>query len=681
MIVLPPRGHEASRVDMVRSFDLLDQPRSPQHDEITALARKLSRAEWALVTLIDSERVWFSGAANYGNVDGCRWNSFCTHVVDEPNEVLWVEDARQDFRFSRLPHVRNSPHIRFYAGAPVRVNGYTVGAFCVFDRQARVFDPQLASLLSSLATVVSEDLSLRHRLHATKASLAASADALIDCDAFGHILCWNHGAERLFGVPSAEALGRTIDIIVPPGKKDAANRGFHRWCNSGARTTGRKFEMKACRTNGSLVDIELWMSVAHVRGEKLIHGHIRDISERKAHAHALETARNSAQAANEAKSTFLANMSHELRTPLNGVIGAVDLLGHTSLSDRQRELTSLIERSSRHLAGLVSDVLDLGRIESGKLVLSNSDVSLPDVLEIVRTVCEPAAQDKGIVLSVDFDPAATLPVIGDSLRITQVLSNLVSNAIKFTERGSVSISVSRNGDDYRFEVADTGIGFSEKQQANIFGRFHQADASITRRFGGAGLGLAISRDLISAMGGDIDCYSEPGQGARFWVTLRLPKTAQPPATDVQLAVAPPRIGRVLVVDDNPTNRRVAQLVLEAIGIEVASVEDGEQAVAAFIVAKFDVILMDMMMPVMDGLAATTAIRDIELQNSLSPTPIIMLTTNNLPQHVEASLNAGADLHLPKPLSVAALVEALSKMPRSTSCQHEGDRRADFLSVS
>ena len=653
---------------MVRSFGLLGHQRSPQHDEITALARKLSGAEWSLVTLIDSERVWFSGAANYGDAGGCRWKSFCTHVLAEPNQVMWVENAKLDFRFSRLPNVRNPPHIRFYAASPIRVNGYAVGAFCVFDRQPRLFDPELASLLSSLAKVVSEDLSVRHRLNATRASLAASADALIDCDEFGHIVFWNHGAERLFGFPSAEALGCKIDIIVPPDKKDAHNRGFDRWRKSGSARIGRKLEERACRKDGSLVDIELWMSVIYDRGVPHIHSHIRDISERKANAHALEAATAEAQAANEAKSTFLANMSHELRTPLNGVIGVVELLRQTPLSDHQRELTSIIESSSRQLAGLVGDILELSRIESEKLVLSNVDVSLPDVVESVRNVCELAAQEKGIALSVNVDSAATLPVIGDPLRIMQVLSNLVSNAIKFTERGSVSISVSRNGDDYRFDVVDTGIGFSEKQRAAIFGRFQQADGSITRRFGGSGLGLAISRDLVRAMGGEIDCYSEPGQGARFWVILRLPQAAQLAAKEVQSAIMSPSIARVLVVDDNATNRRVAQLILEAIGIQVVSVEDGEQAVAAFMTEKFDVILMDMMMPVMDGVAATKAIRDIELQGGLSRTPIIMLTANSLPQHVQTSLNAGADLHLPKPLNVAALVEALSKMPKPTVYQ-------------
>ncbi|GLS01683.1 hypothetical protein GCM10007859_16980 [Brevundimonas denitrificans] len=670
MITLPPTDREAHRVDMVRSFGLLDQIRSPLHDEICAHARSLAQTQSALIALVDSERAWFSGGANFEGEDTCRWSSFCTHVIAEPVEFLWVEDASKDFRFARIPRVRSSPHLRFYAGAPILVNGYAVGALCVFDAEPRPFDSVLSGQLSSLAKIVAEDLAARHRTQSIESALIASADALIDIDQAGFITYWSDGAERLFGFSSADAVGANINIIVPDDFKAAHNEGFARWRQSGVARTGRRMDLTACRKDGTPVEIELWMAVVHERGVPHIHANIRDISERKAHANALEVATTEAQAANEAKTSFLANMSHEFRTPLNGVIGVVDLLRQTSLSDHQRELTSIIRKSSDQLAQLVGDVLDLARIESGNLVLTEVNMSLPDVVESVRNICELAAHEKGLTLSVDLDSDATSPVIGDPLRITQVLNNLVSNAIKFTERGSISISVRRSEDDYRFEVSDTGIGFNDEQRGVIFGRFQQADVSITRRFGGTGLGLAISRDLVTRMGGAIDCYSEPGHGATFWVTLRLPQAAQTPADDAPPPVTPEGMGRVLVVDDNATNRRVAQLLLQAIGIEVATVDDGKQAVEAFVNEKFDVILMDMMMPVMDGVAATIAIRDIERQHGMLRTSIIMLTANNLPQHIEASLNAGADLHLPKPLSVSGLLQALSKMPEPTSHQQD-----------
>ncbi|MGV9010013.1 ATP-binding protein [Brevundimonas sp.] len=506
---------------------------------------------------------------------------------------------------------------------------------------------------------MAEDLSGRHRSQALKTALAASADALIDCDDTGQIIGWSEGAERLFGFSMIEAVGHKIDIIVPSEMKADHIRGFEHWRRHGGGRLGRRIELVACRKDGQPVEIELWMSLVHKRGVPYIHANIRDISERKAQSRALEVAKAEAQAASEAKSMFLANMSHELRTPLNGVIGVVDLLAKTALSDHQQELADIIKSSSVQLDRLIGDILDLAKIESGELVLARTELSISDVVESVTRVSKLIAQEKGLSITTTLAADTAAPVLGDPVRLKQVLTNLVSNAIKFTGTGSVSLSVSRIGDDCRFEVRDTGIGFSETDRQAIFGRFQQADGTITRRYGGSGLGLAISRDLVTAMGGEIDCASTVGAGSAFWFTLPLPPATSALATQHQPAADLPAVGRVLVVDDNATNRRVAELLLGAIGIDTVCAEDGNEAVEASMVGSFDAILMDMMMPVMDGITATMAIRDKEQCSALPHTPIIMLTANILPQHIAASMDAGADLHLPKPLSAASLVEALS----------------------
>lgn len=661
MITLPTTADEIRRVEMVRSFGLLDQTRAPQHDEIAGLARDIAGTRWAVVSLVEAERVWFSGAANYPGTSTCRWASFCTHAVANPTETTWIADGRQDFRVSQYASVTDEPRIRFYAGAPVLVNGHAVGTVCVFDPAPRAYDPLLARTLTRLAAIVAEDLAARHREQAMRSALLASADALIECDDHGVIITWSDSASALFGFGVEEALGRNIDIIVPPEMKEAHNHGLEQWRLRGGARVGRRIELPACRKDGSRVDIELWMSITQVNGVPHIHANIRDISERTAQAAALRLARAEAEAANEAKTTFLTNMSHELRTPLNGVIGVVDLLSQTQQSIYQQELTSIIKTSSDQLRRLIGDILDLARIEAGELVLNEAPLSLVDMIDDVTVVASLVAEEKAVslrrVLGADLPPH----VVGDALRLKQVLTNLVANALKFTESGAVTLRLNRDGDAYRFEVSDTGIGFDPEQRAAIFGRFQQADGTITRRFGGSGLGLAICSELVTAMGGTLECHSVEGKGSTFWFTVTLAEAGVGTVETGAALDEAPGLGRVLVVDDNPTNRRVAQLILQTIGAEVHCAEDGEQALQAYASGPFDVILMDMMMPVMDGASATRAIRALEAEKDLPRTPVIMLTANSLPEHVEASLAAGADLHLPKPMNPQSLFDALGKV--------------------
>ncbi len=660
MITLPTGEREAHRVEMVRSFGLLDQKRAAQHDEIASLARDVADTRWGLVTLVDAERVWFSGAANMSGDQYCRWTSFCTHTIADPDQITWISDTRDDFRVSRLSSVVQAPHIQFYSGAPIVVNGHAVGSVCVFDDQPRPYDPGLARSLSRLASIVSEDLAARHREKALRTALLASADALIQCNDHGVITEWSEGAAALFGFSQTEALGRNIDIIVPETHKADHNRAFERWRLGGGARVGTRLELRACRKDGSDVDIELWMSVAHLHGVPHIHANIRDISSRTAQAAALREATAAAEAANQAKTLFLTNMTHELRTPLNGVIGVVDLLSKTGLSAHQTELVTIVKTSSEHLQQVIGNVLDIARIEAGEMTIEQVPVVLPDLIESVAADARLAADRKGIAFDLELCPDLPTEVTGDPMRLRQVLAGLLSNAVKFTDAGSVTLRVTRTGSACRFEVTDTGIGFTADQRRTIFGRFQQADPSINRRFGGSGLGLTLCAELTGAMGGTLDCQSEPGLGSTFWFAIDLPPVCAVPEGDISKRDAAPAM-RVLVVDDNPTNRRVAELMLLTLGADVACAQDGDEAVDAFLTGRFDLILMDMMMPVLDGPAATRAIRAIESTHGRPRTPIFMLTANNLPHHIETSLEAGADLHLAKPITPAALFDAIERM--------------------
>jgi signal transduction histidine kinase/ActR/RegA family two-component response regulator len=378
----------------------------------------------------------------------------------------------------------------------------------------------------------------------------------------------------------------------------------------------------------------------------------------------LRQAKAAADAASRAKSEFLANMSHEIRTPLNGVVGMADLLAKSDLGAREQEMAEVIRASGETLQSLLTDILDLARIEAGHVKIESCPFQLGDCIRGVAALARLKAEEKGVLLSVDVRPEVDRQFLGDALRIRQILTNLISNAVKFTDAGEVSVSAQPGATGaVRLTVADTGIGFDVERKAQIFSRFEQADGSITRRFGGSGLGLSISRDLAALMGGALDCDSRPGEGSRFWVDVPLevapaePAPASPDAANVQASA---EAFRILIVDDHPTNRKVAELILTGAGAEAVCASDGREAVSVFKASAFDLVLMDMQMPIMDGLQAVREIRRHEAETGRSRTPVLMLSANALPEHISTSLEAGADGHIAKPVTVGRLLGAIAQ---------------------
>ncbi|MDQ3125140.1 MAG: ATP-binding protein [Pseudomonadota bacterium] len=378
----------------------------------------------------------------------------------------------------------------------------------------------------------------------------------------------------------------------------------------------------------------------------------------------LRLARRAAEEASRSKSDFLANMSHEIRTPLNGVVAMADALARSDLGPREREMVDIVRSSSDTLERLLSDILDSAKIESGQITIEPAPFHLADVLRETAALWRPKAEAKGVALAIEVPAEAERLVYGDVVRIRQVLTNLVSNALKFTAEGEVRLSVEDAGDDrVRFTVTDTGVGFETDQKARIFGRFHQADGSITRRFGGTGLGLTISRELAELMGGGLDCDSEPGVGSRFWFETPLPlaDAAQAGVAPVSETDSGAVALRILLADDHPANRKVIEVLLSGASADLVCVADGAEALEAFRGGGFDLILMDMQMPVMDGLTATAEIRAVEMQRGWSRTPVLMLTANAMPEHIEAGRKAGADGHLAKPVTMATLFAGISQV--------------------
>ncbi|WP_245591483.1 ATP-binding protein [Brevundimonas bacteroides] len=396
---------------------------------------------------------------------------------------------------------------------------------------------------------------------------------------------------------------------------------------------------------------------------------VNDITDLKRDGKALAEARDAAEQANRAKSEFLANMSHEIRTPLNGIIGLTQALAKTQLDLHQREMLDLIQSSGHTLKTLLSDILDLARVESGRLEIADEPYDLGRAIREAAQLYRVPAADKGLQFFVEIDEAAAGWARGDVVRVKQILTNLVSNAVKFTAQGFVSLTATAGRDGsgnpvLRFTVEDTGVGFDAQTKARLFTRFEQADGTITRRFGGTGLGLAICRQLADMMGGSLDCESEPGGGSTFILTLPLIRAEGPAVEPIAVAAtAEPDAQRtkVLIADDHPTNRKVVELILGTAAVDLTSVEDGAQALEAAKAQAFDLILMDMQMPVMDGLTAVRELRKHEAATGAKRTPIVMLTANALPDHIAAGQAAGADRHLAKPFDAAELLALVGEL--------------------
>ncbi len=360
-----------------------------------------------------------------------------------------------------------------------------------------------------------------------------------------------------------------------------------------------------------------------------------------------------AVAAARAKSQFLANVSHEIRTPLNGVIGATSALAATPLSATQRRMVDLVRASGGEVERLMSDILDVARIDTGDLRL---ELATFDLATTMREAIEPLrvrAADKGLSLRLDLNAGAQGRVEGDPVRLAQVVANLTANAVKFTQVGEVVVSIAALPTDVpgarrlTVEVRDTGVGFDEALLPRLFEPFTQADGSLSRAHGGSGLGLSICKAIVELLGGTLEARSTPGRGSvfRFAVPLRSADEAAP----VTAAAPVERPAKVLLVEDHAVNRAVVELLLAPLGVELVMARDGQEGVDAFEDARFDLVLMDMQMPRLDGLAATRRLRDIEARRGEGRTPIVMLTANVGPEHQLAALAAGADAHLAKPI--------------------------------
>jgi PAS domain S-box-containing protein len=476
---------------------------------------------------------------------------------------------------------------------------------------------------------------------------------------------WSPAARRLLGVERVALSGTSQDLraLLADARADRLETFLANLRDAGRdvgdwRIVTPDGRARCVETRTRVVDVDRDGRPEHALGV------ILDVTETRALQAALEASRAEAEAGAEAKSRFLATMSHEIRTPLNGLIGMAELLDRALTEPAQRRMISVIRDTGSTVLAIVNDILDHARIEAGRMTLEEAPFSPLDLARRVEASHGATASDKGLFLRVEADAGSTAMRAGDPHRVTQMLHNLVGNALKFTERGGVTIRVrAPMGGPVVYEIADTGPGMTAEQTARLFDRFAQAEASTARRFGGSGLGLSIVKGIAEAMGGAVAIESAPGRGTVARVTLPLSSLA--PAADraARQGAAPSLAAlrglRVLAADDNEINRLVLSQMLDALGVEARVEASGEALLEARTTESFDVILLDIAMPGFDGPTTLEALRRIERERGLPSPPALAFTANVLPEHVAEYHQIGFSGHLPKPVTLSALSETLA----------------------
>jgi len=504
-------------------------------------------------------------------------------------------------------------------------------------------------------------IKVRNNESRLRAILDTAVDGIITINDQGIVQSLNHAAETMFGWRAADIIGRNVRLLMPDPFSNDHDQYLQNYLRSSdARIIGIGREVVALRKDGSQFPIRLGVGETAINGKPLFVGFVTDITERKRLEETLKSAKEQAEKAVEAKSAFLANMSHEIRTPMNAIIGFSELLLDTPLNDQQYRHSRTIHRSARSLLRLLNDILDSAKLERGAIELEETPFSLHALCEEIIEVLQLQADAKHISLQLHFE-AEHDTYLGDPLRVNQILLNLMSNAVKFTDQGGVDLRVST--DDRQqliLAIRDDGIGIAADRLEAIFAPFSQADAGMSRRFGGTGLGTTIALQLTRLMGGDIDVDSTPGVGSTFTVRLPLPVTQStlPPQQTMNRIAGTLNI---LAVDDVPENLELLQLTLRNNGHQVDTAENGEQAVALYRQHRYDIILMDVQMPVMDGLQATRAIRDYEQQHQRPPTPVIALTASVMDGDRQAARDAGMNGFAGKPLDWQALNSEINQL--------------------
>lgn len=689
---------EEDRLAALHALGVLDTPPDPRLDRLTALTAEVFGAPIALASLVDRDGQRVKSAYGVDVTEVPRRAAFCAYTILD-DVVLIVPDAAADRRFADSPLVLGPPFVRTYVGAPlISADGFRVGALCLFYDAVTPFDDAQAERLKTFAAVVSDGFELARRnrsLAEANAEIERQARLLEAVEDLVQVGGWSYNVAT--GAIASSKQVRAIKGFVGDDVRtlDKAVDGYPESARAQVRAAVEAavehaipYSLELPLVTGS--GKRLWV---HTQGRPIVKdgqvteivGALQDITTRKKVERELDQRRREAEAANRAKSQFLAHVSHEIRTPLNAVMGLTTALLRSDLDEGQRDHVSLIRDAGETLLRLLDDFLDQAKIEAGRVEIESIPFSLPELLRFIEGVFAIKAAEKGLTFTVSCSEEAQRSFIGDPTRLRQVFSNLISNAIKFTETGrvDVDVAITSTGKAGVFDlcgaVSDTGPGIPADAHERLFSEYVQADASVTRRHGGTGLGLSISRSLCQLMGGDITLESQVGVGSTFRFTVRVVATE-----DAEVAVETPDLAtagaglRVLVAEDNPNNRVVVSALLEPFAVELTFAENGREAVAIAEANAFDLILMDVQMPEMDGVEATRVIRRNEAARGAAPTPIVGLTANLMSYQLDAYTDAGMNACVGKPIRIAELVDVINALDLAGAGTPPGEHAASEL---
>jgi PAS domain S-box-containing protein len=641
-----------------------------------AMVRHLDAAFARIWTLNEFENVLElqASAGLYTHLDGPHSRvpvgKFKIGLIASEQVPHLTNDVVNDPRVSDHEWARQTGMIAF-AGYPLTIEGELIGVVAMFARH--VLDRHVLDALASVANSIALGIQRKQaeaQLRQSNARKAAILETALDCvitiDQHSRILEFNPAAERTFGYTKQQALGGLLpELLIPPQFREAHRRGLAHYLVTGeGPVLGRRIEIAAMRADGSEFPVELAVSRIELEGPPLFTATLRDITARKQAEEDLQSAKETAEAANQAKSAFLASMSHELRTPLNAIIGYGEMVQEEATEIGAISLVPDLQKihsAGRHLLGLINDVLDLSKIEAGKMELYLESFDVAAMVADVANTVRPMIEKNGNTFSAQIPDAGTM--YADLTKVRQSLFNLLSNAAKFTKNGIVRLAVRADPDELVFEVTDTGIGITAEQQKKVFDPFIQAEPGTSRHFGGTGLGLALTRHFALFMGGELMVESELGKGSTF--AIRIPRVVHNPATDkvkqaakdstasAQPAFAQPR-GTVLVIDDDPTARDLVERLLVKEGFRAETAESGAEGLRMARELRPTVITLDVMMPQMDG---WTVLDTLKKDPDLREIPVVMLT---IVDNRNLGFTLGASEYLTKPVERDRLATVLKK---------------------
>jgi PAS domain S-box-containing protein len=583
-------------------------------------------------------------------------------------QAAWIHDVTTDPNFPRAA-VAATEGLRSALGFPIAVGGEVAGVMEFFSAEIREPDQELLAMLAALGSQIGQFIERKHAEEILDRFFTLSLDMLCIAGFDGRFRRLNPAWQRTLGYTVEELTASPFLDFVHPDDRAATVAEVEKLL-AGAETAS--FENRYRARDGSYRWL-LWTSTPFAR-DQLLYAAARDITERKASEEKIQRLKEAAEAASRAKSDFLARMSHEMRTPLTAIIGMGDVLSRTSLTTEQRQYIATQQRAGGHLLALINDLLDISKTESGHFNLETVEFNLADVLEKTREIAAVAARAKGITLRSEVGPDVPRLLTGDPNRLRQVLINLVSNAVKFTAQGEVVVRVRRDpeaGDAsaLQFSVSDTGIGIPEEKRDVIFEAFAQADHSTSREYGGTGLGLAIVKRFVELMGGRIWVESKVGAGSTFHFTLRfgergVPESRMDEAPHAEASGKPAirsrRALRILVAEDSEDTRFLLETYLRESGHHVDFADNGEAAVEKFRSGSYDLVLMDVQMPQLDGYSATRRIRAWELECERAPAPIVALTAYAAETERAKAAAAGCNSCLTKPILFEPFMNAIEE---------------------